>query len=697
MIMSNKTSGKFFGGERWSLLGQAVTFLLTVAYDFLLVYGVYFLSRLTFLLVNWSYFSETLSCAHLTEMWVGGMRFDTTAILYTNILWVLLVLLPVRQKERVSYHRFCRGLFVTVNSLSLIVNLCDTIYFPFSLRRTTTAVFDEFSNETNLSKIFLQELSAHWYLLLLAVAVSVALFKLYASPRYSTACDSPNTKESASLPSATDSPSTEGGATLPAASSVAVSGRRYAAVMLLSLLLFLPFCWAGIRGGWTSATRPIANSDANDYCLRPIETALVLNTPFTLLRTIGKNRMTVPHYFADEAEMSAVYDPLHVPRPSSPFRQKNVVVLIVESFAREYIGALNPDLDHGRYRGYTPFTDSLLQHSLTFRYSYCNGRKSIDGMPSILSSVPMFVQNIFTSPYAFNHFSGLADCLNGKGYSTAFFHGAQRGSMGFLSFARATCFQHYYGREDFVADPRTRGDSEYDGWWGISDDPFLQYFCLKLSEMREPFMTALFTLSSHHPFIVPEPYRDVFREEEMPIHKTIRYVDMSLRHFFESAKRQPWYENTLFVITNDHTNETRRPEFLTDIGVFASPIIFFDPSGELEPGMADAIAQQIDIMPTVLSYLNYDKPYVAFGTDLLTTPAEDTWAVNYLNGIYQYAKHGEVLQFDGEKTRAVYSLQDTLMTRNLLGTSVHQPSMERELKALIQQYMWRMTTNHLVP
>jgi phosphoglycerol transferase MdoB-like AlkP superfamily enzyme len=378
------------------------------------------------------------------------------------------------------------------------------------------------------------------------------------------------------------------------------------------------------------------------------------------------------------------------------FRPKNVVIIIIESFGREYIGAYNHHLENGKYKGYTPFADSLIQHSLTYSYSYCNGRKSIDGMPSILSSIPMFVEPFFLSPYSNNAISGIADCLNGKGYETAFFHGAERGSMGFMAFARATKFKTYYGREDFVADKRTRGDEDYDGWWGISDEPFLQYMNMKLSEMKQPFMASVFTLSSHHPFRVPDPYKDVFKGGELPVHNVIQYTDYSLRRFFESARKEPWFENTIFAITADHTNSPTHEEYKTDLGGFCVPVIFYDPTGEMGVGMKDAIAQQIDIMPTILNFLGYDQPYFGFGIDLLKTPAEETWAVNYLNGIYQYVKYGHVLQFDGLKTKAVYSLKDRLMKHNLVGRLPQQQQMENELKAMIQQYMVRMKGNRLV-
>ncbi len=642
----------------WTYLSPLASMLLNL----LLAYVVYFIARMVFLAENWNFYADNLTWPHFLEMMRGGLMFDTTAILYTNALWIVMVLFPLHWKENKTYHNICQWIFVAVNILTLAVNLVDTVYFRYSMRRTTTTIFQEFQNENNLGGIFWTEMVNHWYFFVLAGLVAWGLWKLYVK------------------------------------SDVSELKKRlpvYYPVMLVSLLGFVPFCVAGMRGGWTRDIRPITVSNANNYCDRPTETGLVLNTPFSLIRTIGKNNFEVIAYY-DAKQLEQIYTPIHQPQCRHPFMKKNVVVIIIESFGREYIGTYNQDAG---YPSQTPFTDSLLAHgALTYRYSYCNGRKSIDGMPSILSSIPMFVEPFFLSPYSVNDVSGLADCLNGKGYETAFFHGAERGSMGFMAFARATKFKEYYGREDFVADPRTKGDAEYDGWWGISDEPFMQYMCQKITDMKQPFMTALFTLSSHHPFRVPDAYKDVFKNEdpEMEIYPVIRYTDMALQHFFESAKKQPWYENTIFAITSDHTNMTKYQHYRTDIGGFASPVIFYDPSGEMGEGMVDAIAQQTDIMPTILEHLGYDLPYLSFGVDLLTTPAEDTWAVNYLNGIYQYVKHGHILQFDGQRTCGVYALTDSLMKTNMMGKVAEQPQMERELKAIIQQYMERMTQNRLI-
>ena len=635
-------------------------------WNLLLVYLVYQMARLEYYLENVSYFNYTF------DMFVGGLLFDTSAILYTNALYIVMMLFPLHWKETDIYHSICKWLFLTINGLTLMLNLSDSVYFQYTMRRTTTTVFREFSNESNLGSIFATELLSHWYLVLLFVVLMLALWRFYAKPQLIV--------------------------------NKISHWWQYDAACLLALLVVVPLCVAGMRGGFTTAVRPITISNANQYAERPVDAALVLNTPFALIRTLGKDVFTIPRYFGSEDEMAAIYTPIHHPSPTSSssnpsmtsdtsLTRKNIVILIVESFGREYIGALNKDLDNGTYKGYTPHVDSLIAKSTTFKYSYCNGRKSIDGMPSILSSIPMFVEPFILTPASMNDFTGLAGILSAEGYETAFFHGAQNGSMGFQAFANKTGFQQYFGRTEYEA---AHGTDDFDGTWAIWDEPFLQYYAEEMSQMQQPFMTAVFTASSHHPFVVPEQYKEQYPEEHLQIQKCIRYTDMAIGRFFQAASRQSWYDNTIFVLTSDHTNMSDHAEYQTDLGGFCSPIIIFDPShpvGEVQ----DKIAQQIDIMPTILGMLGYDKTFFGFGIDILNTPKEETWAVNYMNGIYQYVKGDYVLQFDGQRTRAVYALSDSLMQHNLLNDDSQIQKSERELKAIIQQYMERMRQDRLKP
>ena len=623
------------------LLSKSYAPIVAVIWNILLVYVVYQIARL-------AYFFENTQLLHYnSDVFRGGLLFDTSAIVYTNALYVVLMI-AVGAFSLKGQKAF-KWLYLTINGLALAINLADAVYFQYTMRRTTTTVFGEFSNEGNLGSIFGTEFINHWYLVLLFAVVMWGLYKLYAMPR-----------------------------------------RKHAA-NLASLLLIVPLSIAGMRGGFTTAVRPITVSNANQYAQHPADAALVLNTPFSLIRTIGKSVFVVPNYYQSDTELASIYTPEHQTKADTLVK-KNVVVLIIESFGREYIGAFNKDLEGGRYKGYTPCIDSLIAQSTTFRYSFCNGRKSIDGMPSILSSIPMFVEPFFLTPASMNDYTGLAGILGNEGYQTAFFHGAQNGSMGFEAFAKKTGFQRYYGRTEYEA---AHGTNDFDGTWAIWDEPFFQYYAEEMSKMQQPFMTAIFSASSHHPFAIPQQYKSQFPEEHLPIQKCIRYTDMALGKFFATARKQPWFSNTIFVLTSDHTNQSDHAEYQSDLGGFCSPIIIYDPSQPVGR-MEEKIAQQIDILPTILGMLGYQKPYMAFGIDVLNTPAEDTWAVNYLNGIYQYVKYGYVLQFDGKQTKGIYQLTDRLMQHNLKGKVPQQTQMERELKAIIQQYMMRMTKNKLL-
>ena len=400
------------------LFSSQLCLLLNLA----LVYAAYGVCRFAFLIENWSAFGQSMTWGKLADMLRGGWMFDTSAILYTNALYALLMLLPLHWRESASWRRAARWVFIVCNAVCLAANLADAVYFQYTGRRTTVTVFSEFASERNLGSVVGVELLRHWYLVLLFAALVCALWRFYFAPAAGS----------------------HAWVRRPLRLRPALCWYGSQALMLLA---YIPLTVIGMRGGATTAVRPITISNANQYVDRPLEAAVVLNTPFSLIRTVGKTVFTVPAYMTPR-QLDAVYSPVHLPADSAVVRRKNVVVLIVESFGREYIGAYNKWLDGGSYKGYTPFVDSLMQHSATWLYSYCNGRKSIDGMPSILSGIPMFVEPFFLTPSSMNDVSGLAGELGRWGYSSAFFHGAENGSMGFQAFARTTGFDRYYGRTE---------------------------------------------------------------------------------------------------------------------------------------------------------------------------------------------------------------------------------------------------------
>ena len=677
------------------------------------LYLCYTFCRLAFLFTNWHLYAGTLTLKHALELFRAGLIFDTPAILYLNAPVLLLILLPLHWKERAGYYRAVRWLFVAVNFIGLGANLVDCVYFPFTGKRSTASVFQEFSHEGagGLGSIFVGQAVRHWYLVVLAAGLVWLLWRLFRPT---------NVKAPRSLWS-------------------------YYLSRIVVLLLAIPLCIFAIRGGVGKSTRPITISNANEFADRPAETGIILNTPFSILRTLKKTPFQVPDYMS-EGEAEALFSPLHVPSDSLDFEPRNVVVLILESFSKQHFGFYNTTLRNGTYKGFTPFLDSLLvnRKALTWRYSYANGRKSIEGMPSVLSALPNYVEPLFLTPASLNHMSGLARELGEKkGYTTAFFHGAQNSSMGFHAFARATGFQQYYGRSEYNDDPETGGDRDFDGTWAIWDEEFLQFYVRRMSEMQQPFMTAVFTASSHDPFALPERYRGVFPQGESPLQECVAYTDHALRRFFHEASLKPWFRNTIFVLTADHTSQQIDPFYTTSLGNYCVPIIFYAPGDSLLCGYdEERVVQQTDIMPTILGLLHYDHPYIAFGQDMLRTPPSETFALHWLPevGGYEYVRGNYLLQFDGRETTAAYAyrsdsllqhnilpiitsdsllqhnllpimasdsllqhnnlptmLSDSLKQRNTLPTMLSDTLrlMERQMKAIIQQYMQRMTTDRL--
>ena len=603
------------------------------ALNMLVAYLVWMLSRVAFFAENWSTFAPYMSWSLFKTMLRGALVFDTSALLYINSIYLVLMLLPLHIKERPGFHKMLRWLFVVTNGVALASNLMDAVYFQYTGRRSTVTVFTEFAAEGNITSIILSEFLRHWYLVLAFIALVFLLWRCYTRPRL----------------------------------EVYRFGSHYYISQTIALLVMIPLAIVGIRGSVTAGTRPITISNANQFVNRPVEASVVLNTPFSMIRSIGKKPFVTPGYMTPE-QMQAIYSPLH----SHPVvdalshKGKNVVILIVESMGKEYIGSLNTDLDEGHYKGYMPFIDSLVPQSLTFKYSYANGRISMDAMPSILSGLPM-MHNI---------------------------------SMGFSAYAHSIGYERYYGLDEYCQSPDYGGMQDWDGKWAIWDEPFLQFTLDGIGQMRQPFLATVFTASSHHPYNVPEQYRDSLRDEGgQPIHKCVRYTDLALRRFFERASHEPWYGNTIFVLVADHTNLSSHDVYKTDLGLYSIPIIFYTPDGSLAPALRDdIIVQQTDITPTLLHLLGYDKPYLAFGDDILAADPAGTWAFSYNAGIYQLIQGDLMLQFDGEKTTAVYRFKtDKLLKTNLVNQLPEQQRMEQFVKALIQQYMSRMNDNRLLP
>jgi len=633
-----------------------IHYQLRLLYRIFILMMLYSISRIGFYMFNTSYFSD-ISFSHFMRLMFGGLKFDISAIIYTNSLYIILYLLPLPFRYNRTYQNILKWIFYITNGLALASNIADFFYFEFILKRSTADVL-MFAKEGNIFTLLGLFLFDYWRGVVFWTFMIFIVVKTYSI--YKVKRPEPLKK-------------------LP----FYISGSIW-------LIISLYFCVIGMRGGFTGTTRPITLGNAGAYTNKPLEMAIVLNTPFAIIRTLNKMPLKKEDYYSDQ-ELKKIYTPIHLPQMNKEFKPINVVVIIMESFAKEYVGALNKKLDNGQYQGYTPFLDSLIGQSKSFQWAFANGRKSIDALPSIVASIPSMVQPYVTSNYAANDINSIASLLKTKGYQTSFFHGAPNGSMGFDAFMKIAGYDKYFGMNEYG------NDADFDGSWGIWDEEFLQYMDTEIDKMKVPFLATFFSVSSHHPFKIPEKYKGKFREGTLDFHIPIQYSDMALRKFFERASKESWYQNTLFVITADHSNHAWHDEYKTSIGDFSVPIVLYHPGNPELKGTDSTIVQQMDILPTIMGYLNYDKKFMAYGINMLDPDAEH-FAVNYNNNTYQIIKGKYVLQFLEEKTIAVYDyMDDPLLKHNLLGKLPEiQENMLRLLKAFIQQYNNRMLDNELV-
>ena len=637
-----------------SRIVQCSSIFKVVILRLLLVLVLFWLSRWTFYLFNTQYFSK-LGLAEVFKLAFWGMRFDLSAVFMINIPYLFLMLIPFHFRNSSYYHKTVTILFYFIpNIVGLAANFIDTVYYRFTLKRMTADVFQYISQEEDQFLQLLPQFIGKFLPEFLSWIVFSSLL-VFLSQRIKRI--PANRKQS--------------------------SFRYYATNSLVFIFITFLSVFA-IRGGFQ--LKPIGLSTAAKH-VSPGNIPLLLNTPFTLIKTIDKKALEEKDYYEEE-KLEEIFSPLHhYDFEPQEFRRKNVVIIIMESFSTEHISAFNSEIPD--YKGYTPFLDSLIKQSISFK-GFANGKRSIEAIPAILAGLPSLMQTDYlTSPYAGNKINSLASLLKTKAYQTAFFHGGNNGTMNFDAFARLAGFEKYYGRREF------NDDKHFDGKWGIFDEAFFQFFAQELNAMEEPFFASFFSLTSHHPYTIPKKYEGTFRKGPLEIQESIMYADYSLNQFFETASQMPWYKNTLFVITADHTSESYLPEYSNRAGNYMIPIIFFTP-GQNTAGLSDKVAQQCDIMPTVLAKLQFNRRFVAFGNNLMDSTSR-CFAIQYTGNQYQLIEKDHLLIYDGKHPQALYNYKKDILLKNnrINEEKATCNSMEEFLKAMIQQYNNRLINNQL--
>jgi phosphoglycerol transferase MdoB-like AlkP superfamily enzyme len=590
---------------------------------FLFLLILFSLCRLLFYLFYSNQFDNCTN-EQIGNAFLLGLRFDISILLAFNVVFIFL--LAIGRFFEIPKSLFFTGkiLFVLINSMLICLNLIDLEYFAFTGKRTGIEILgikDDIGNQ------FSQLVINYWHIALLAFILFLWILLRTLRIKYKP-----------------------------------VKSERPVLYFAIGYAVFIGIAVIGIRGGLQ--LKPLRPNLA--FSVEPGKLGnVVLNTPFNIFMTIGLEPIEPVYYYKDPKEVSAILTAWNTQQKTSLLPHKtpqNVVIIILESFASEYMGINNP------YEGYTPFLDSLAKTNLFFPNHFANGKISMEAVPSILASIPGLMQEPYiTSLYQTNTLNGLGTELRKKGYHTSFFHAAKNGSMGFDAFTQNADFAHYYGLNEYTGD-----EEDYDGNWGIYDEPYLQYFNKNLSSFPQPFVSAVFTISSHQPYSLPDKYKTRFPKGGLDIYQSIGYTDYSLRKFFESAKKEKWYNNTLFVITADHTQMHDKKKYSNTRGDYNVPLIFFHPQEKLKADTS-LIADHIDILPSILDYLQVPNSAPSLlGQSVFGKKAEHAYAVSFSNHMYRIflqkyyiegnvAKGFVVKSYNDQQLRAANSEEEKFM------------------------------------
>ena len=600
------------------------------------------------MLINHSYFNIG-SIGEGAFIFVHGIRFDLSATTYLFLPFIIMHIIPLRVRSVSGYQKFLKGWFNVWVLLILFMNLADIMYFQYTFKRATGDALDLMFLGGDFIRLLPQFLTDFWYLVLVWIGLV-----WYSSNRYDRIGYPPQDTEDE-------------------------SGIKMQIAWLFGILVL---CILSGRGGVQLKPIGIINAGLNTS---PQNIPLVLNTPFAVLTTLGKDEIEEVDYYNTDA-LQSTYSPLQRFSPrADTVKPLNVVVLVMESFSSEYSAVFGNRTD-----SYTPHMDSLADNGMAFLRCFANGRKSIEGVPAITTGLPTLMNEPYiTSVFAGNKIKSIAGYLHDEGYASSFYHGGTNGTMGFEAFAIVSGYAKYYGRTEY------NNEEDFDGKWGIYDEEFFQYFKTGLDQHQEPFASCFVSISSHNPYVVPNRYDLVFEGGPLPIHQSIQYADYALGKFFQTAAQSKWFENTLFVITADHSAQAEDAYYMNRVGMYSVPLLFYHPSSKLK-GVSMRVTQHTDILPSVLDYLGYGSDCIAFGNSVFNEEKAG-FAVNYLNGLHQLIQGTYVLQFNGKETVGLYNYE---MDKQLSGDLTEKLpevalAMEKLLKGIIQSYNGRLINNQL--
>ena len=628
------------------------TYIYTL-YKLLLAFGSLIAMQVLFFVANSHIFRPDGFGEWMGILW-GNVVFGLATVFTMLLPFIILMLLPIEARWKRWYRIITETLYILPWLVVLVAKGADSAYFQYTYRMLSNEIFTYLGNSGPMEKLIPHFMVNYWYAWVFGILIIISFFILNHHIR--------------------------------------LAQRNQYTVISNEWIGFgsgLLIAWFLLRGGFGGF---IQLTDAANYC-QPKNIPVVSNSGYNILRTLFQPQLEAHEYMSQE-EADRLFNPEFQPladiiepvvdssavdaTDTLPQRPKNIVLIIVESLGQEYMGCYNKTAEADTR---TPFLDSLARYSTLYQ-GRANGKRSIEGITAILTGIPTLMNVPFVNcTYRNDSLAGIPTVLNRHGYHTAFFHGSHNGVMDFDKVCQRIGFDEYLGLNEFKAKGKSK-EKDFDNVWGVYDEPFLQYVVRHTGTFREPFLTTVFTVTSHDPFPLPEQYKSRFHEGKHPILKCVEYMDNSLRKFFDEAKKQPWFENTLFIITADHSGPGLNPEYLDYDGSYRIPMIVYDPQNAVG-SVKDRIVQQTDILPSIIDRLNIEDRMVCFGKSIAQN-GDQGWQVYFGNDFFCMVSNNPT---DPKKHDITI-----LCGKQEIGT----PENIRLLKAVVQQYFNRVMNNNLI-
>lgn len=374
-------------------------------------------------------------------------------------------------------------------------------------------------------------------------------------------------------------------------------------------------------------------------------------------------------------------------------RKLNVVIILMESFSGQYVGAL------GNESGVTPEFDRLSKKGVLLTRAFSNGTHTHQGIFATLGCFPNLpgYEYLMQQPEGMNDFSSLTSLV--PTYQSSFVYNGDFRWDNQNGFFKNQGMDTFIGRDDYLNPVIS------DGGWGVSDEDMFNRAVLELDRRSTEgnFLVYLQSLSNHIPYNIPshDSFVPITDEPEISDRLTaMKYSDWALGQFFRHIEDRPYYKDTIFVVLGDHGFGTDNQ--LTEINLlrFHVPVLIIAPG--LKPAVYTKIASQLDVVPTILGLMNNQVRHQCWGRDLFDLPNEDEgFAIIKPSGnepTMAILRGEHILTFDHERGAHLYNLQMYPEPKVKLIDDLQQSAkLRRQLEAFVQTALLNLGANTVGP